>query len=515
MSVPTLSRRRFLQGMGVAATGAVMAACAPPPAQQASGDMAETAETPEVWVFVVSGCAAGGNPEKTKAVQDVILEESGVLVQNYLTAHGTASVEKLNLLIASGTQPLDLFEGQWPDFKGIILPMDDLLEAHGQNILALNNDFAWARMKDADGVTWGYPRLGLMAHTHFCFFRSDWLDEAGLEVPDTWDGMEATIEAFRGIHDDSVTTTMGRTHLMYNTLGAFTENGFSNWVDPADNMLKPVETSPGYVDWLAKMNEWWENGWFQLESFANPDFRAMLKTLTIGTWLGWYSRMTIWWEQIRLDAGYTDIDYAFPETMTGPMGLAKTNNVGGNSAYMIPRKSQHPDAVIRFANWAYAGLPDEPRNLVITQAGTEGVDWEWHDKEQGLYRALVPATAPCEDRYASDYYQVKGMGTEPHVVRVLEDGTVHRQSAHVVEYNDRFELGKMPIDFDVPYDLTAIRDSFPGLPDFQRLVDEESVKFITGVRPLSEFGDFMDTMNRAGLDQWSELHTEQYLQYHP
>ena len=37
MSVPTLSRRRFLQGMGVAATGAVMAACAPPPAQQASG----------------------------------------------------------------------------------------------------------------------------------------------------------------------------------------------------------------------------------------------------------------------------------------------------------------------------------------------------------------------------------------------------------------------------------------------------------------------------------------------
>ena len=161
--------------------------------------MAETAETPEVWVFVVSGCAAGGNPEKTKAVQDVILEESGVLVQNYLTAHGTASVEKLNLLIASGTQPLDLFEGQWPDFKGIILPMDDLLEAHGQNILALNNDFAWARMKDADGVTWGYPRLGLMAHTHFCFFRSDWLDEAGLEVPDTWDGMEATIEAFRGI----------------------------------------------------------------------------------------------------------------------------------------------------------------------------------------------------------------------------------------------------------------------------------------------------------------------------
>ena len=101
MSVPTLSRRRFLQGMGIATTGAFMAACAPPAAPQAAGDMAETAETPEVWVFVVSGCAAGGNPEKTKAVQDVILEESGVLVQNYLTAHGHSFSRK--------TQPANCF----------------------------------------------------------------------------------------------------------------------------------------------------------------------------------------------------------------------------------------------------------------------------------------------------------------------------------------------------------------------------------------------------------------------
>ena len=105
MSDRNFSRRRFLQGMGVAATGAVIAACAPPPAQQAGGDMAETAETPEVWVFVVTGCTAGGNVEKTKAVQDLILEETGVLVENYLSPHGAASTEKLNLLIASGTQP--------------------------------------------------------------------------------------------------------------------------------------------------------------------------------------------------------------------------------------------------------------------------------------------------------------------------------------------------------------------------------------------------------------------------
>ena len=58
--------------------------------------MAETAETPEIWVFVVTGCTRqAATPEKTKAVQDLILEESGVLVQNYLSAHGSSLNRKI------------------------------------------------------------------------------------------------------------------------------------------------------------------------------------------------------------------------------------------------------------------------------------------------------------------------------------------------------------------------------------------------------------------------------------
>ena len=73
----------------------------------------------------------------------------------------------------------------------------------------------------------------------------------------------------------------------------------------------------------------------------------------------------------------------------------------------------------------------------------------------------------------------------------------------------------MPVDFDVPYDRTAIRDAFPGEPDFERFVEEESIKFITGARPIVEWGNFVDEMNNAGLEQWSELYTQQYRLYHP
>jgi hypothetical protein len=326
--------------------------------------------------------------------------------------------------------------------------------------------------------------------------------------------MEETIAAFKEMHPESVVATTNRGDLMMNTLGAFVPGGNSNWLDES-GVLMPVELHPGYLEWIAKMNEWWSLGYFQQETFANPDFRAMLNTLTIGTWLGWYSRITIWWEQIRLDAGYTDIDYGFPETMTGPAGLAKTNNVGGNSAYMISRKSQHPDAVIRYADWCYQGLPEDGTNLVIVRNGIEGADWEWADQSTGQYHELVPATAPCEEKYAADFYNVKGMGTEPYLTVLLEDGQAGRQSTHTVAYYDKFDLGNMPVDYDVPYDTSLILSNFPGLTDFQRLLDEESIKFITGIRPLSEWEQFMTQVENAGLQQWSIQYTEQYRKYHP
>jgi hypothetical protein len=42
-----------------------------------------------------------------------------------------------------------------------------------------------------------------------------------------------------------------------------------------------------------------------------------------------------------------------------------------------------------------------------------------------------------------------------------------------------------------------------------------TIKFITGVRPLSEWGDFIDTLYQAGLNDWMDAHTEQYLALHP
>ena len=48
----------------------------------------------------------------------------------------------------------------------------------------------------------------------------------------------------------------------------------------------------------------------------------------------------------------------------------------------------------------------------------------------------------------------------------------------------------MPFDFDVAYDIAAIKDAVSAYDDIERMIDEETAKFISGTRPLNEWDDF-------------------------
>jgi len=541
MSTRKISRREMLKGLGLAAVGTALAGCAPKvvektvvvekPVEKVVKETVIVEGTPQVVERVVTAtpppqempkvymyqahpaCGLdGSNPERLAAVRQLIMDETGIEPIAILKPPGNAGIEKQNMLIASGTQEFDLFADHWWKYKGVILPLDDLLAQYGQNILRMNEPIAWATMKDWEGVTWGYPRLGLMSHTYPAWFRSDWLEEAGLDVPTNWEEMENAIEAFREIHPECKVATNSLTSLKYITLGGWTEYGNSRWVDPADGRIKPPELQPGFKDWVARMNDWWNKDWWHKESFAGIDFHEYLKTLEMGVYLGWYSRITIWWDGIRQDLGLEKENYVENNAMKGPKGWLRTVNAGSTSSYMITRKAKHPDAVMRFVNWSYDGLPEDATNVITCYHGVEGTDWKWYDKSKNMAQLLI---TECGKKYAGDYIMARGMGTEPYYLTCDAEGNVTWQRRHTIKYWNDHGTGKMPVDYDVPYDMNRIQEKCPQYEDVNRLLNEEVIKFITGLRPLTEWDTFLKELDQAGLDAWSDAYTEQYRRYHP
>ena len=149
-------------------------------------------------------------------------------------------------------------------------------------------------------------------------------------------------------------------------MGAYVEGGNSNWLDPADNKIKPVELAPGYQDYLAKMADWYQKGYIYKEAFAKFDPLELLKTNRVGTSSMWYSRITLLFPQIKpnLPEG---ADYAIAKDLTGPAGKLMTAS-RGNTTGMLITKSQksgsrhqiHQPSIQGFADqYAECGLREK------------------------------------------------------------------------------------------------------------------------------------------------------------
>ena len=68
----------------------------------------------------------------------------------------------------------------------------------------------------------------------------------------------------------------------------------------------------------------------------------------------------------------------------------------------------------------------------------------------------------------------------------------------------------MPFDFDVAYDIAAIKDAVSAYDDIERMIDEETAKFIAGTRPLNEWDDFIASLKKIGVDRLYAEYTDQY-----
>jgi len=349
-----------------------------------------------------------------------------------------------------------------------------------------------------------------MGHTNFIWFRTDWLEELGLDLPTTWDEMEAVITAFKERDPEAVVVTNSLDNLRFCTVGGWTEYGYSRWFDETDGKIKPAELQPGFKDWVAKMNEWWNKGWFHKETLGTMDFEEVIKTGKVGVHAGWYSRITILVQRLIMENAVPGMQFDFPLVITGPKGMCKTNRASMTAAIMITKKCPNPEAAIKLMNWEYDPGKD---NVCTAVYGIPGVDWEWVDPNDKYYVRRLVKDIEGQPVYAGEFMCATGLGTDHWYAP--DDPVWRRHYEHIRDYVFKYDTGKMPVDYDVPYDMSIINDKVPGMEDINRLIAEETTKFITGARPLTEWDDFIQQLYQAGLEDWMAAYTEQYLAKHP
>jgi multiple sugar transport system substrate-binding protein len=135
-----------------------------------------------------------GSGDSLKAYQkifDAFTAKTGVKINDFMTLtdfetklSAAASAHKLPDVVLDDAAQLGSFRSQ-----GIIQPIDPGTIAGSDQI----EPTAWNSAKDSTGATYAVP---FSAQANVLLIRKDWLDRLHLQVPTTWDEVEAVAKAF-------------------------------------------------------------------------------------------------------------------------------------------------------------------------------------------------------------------------------------------------------------------------------------------------------------------------------
>jgi ABC-type glycerol-3-phosphate transport system substrate-binding protein len=418
-------------------------------------------------------------------------------------------LNKINLMLAGGDQVDIFYSNAWEDFQrnGMIADLTAEVNKNPELLKVFGRSFD--AMKTPDGRIWGIPRNGDAAH-YPLWIRKDWLAKVNLPVPTTIEQYEAVLAAFKsrdpagnGRTIPMLTDFASMAHVF---LGAWADGGSGVYEAP-DGKMYPYFMDPGYRDMLAKLNEWYRNGYIDKESFIYRDNQKvdLIKQDRVGASALWFSRVTL--NEQELQKLNPAAEYV-AAPISGPKGKAQTVNAYprfsfitgyvGTAAYMVSAKCKDLAAAVRVLAWGFTNS----ENFVVSRYGMENEGWKWTDRNKGIFEVLVPQTG-------DEYCMYKGLVTEMAVRENKSANERHIQYIYGKEIVD-FSGAKYPKDGGIHFDMKPIFDSVPNVSDILRTVEEESIKFVTGGRPLGEYNAFINDLRRLGIDKVSEELTKQY-----
>lgn len=262
-------------------------------------------------------------------------EELGIKFEYLWTRpNGDQYNQQLRLMLSNNEDLPDVFQVGDTQLiadlieSGRVQPIDEAIEKYASpRLKKIFEEFSEAfNQATVDGVRYGLPRFsGGNGTESLMWIRQDWLDNLGLEAPETIEQLEKVMDAF--VNDDPNGT--GKDDTLGITLSAG-ENGFGRtnigdttvifaaygdyvpgrWIESEDGSLVYGSIQDNMKDGLAKIKEWMDKGYVSKELATLPEDQA----------------------QETFVSGRSGIAFAPPWAWGWPLGEVKAND---------------PDAVIK------------------------------------------------------------------------------------------------------------------------------------------------------------------------
>lgn len=445
---------------------------------------------------------------------------------NFELSAGTAYEEQFNLLMASRDLPDLILAQGWNvnastyGQQGALLPIDQYLE-YMPNFSRILEEYPEIRgqVTAADGHIYYMPNLALDGRVLVQMFpqiRKDWLANLGLPEPVTVDDWYNTFKAFKEAYPDVTPYTpldMNNLMMLFAPAFGMDYRGVGTGFIIEDGKVKYSPYEDRFKELLTFLNKLYSEGLMD-PTYASGDYGSNYSALrekvvndATGAWFGWAGSFMNTFRGLKADDPNFKIGpVAPPKGPYGDQWHVSARWQASGLGIAVSAQTKHPIEAVKWLDYQYS-----EDGILLNNFGVEGVSYDMVDGYP-VFKDHVFNNPDGLSREESLLQYVPGGGSFATVedYRYLEqynppDPGGDTVAEKVAPFVDMSRL--LP-----PVQFTADEQRIlrPIMADLDTFVLENVNNFILGRRPLSQFDNFKQTLERMQLNRVLEIYQAAY-----
>ena len=376
---------------------------------------------------------------------------------------------QLAVLLASGRLPDVMNPGSLSDAvfmkdEGAIIPLDNLLQRHGQNVLRAVGPERTASWRQVDGNIYTITGIVDLEGAHSWMIRKDWLDKLGLREPSTWNEWLAVWRAFRDndVKGDRTTVIplafdMAGQRAVAALMWVFGIQCSANTQFCVYNgRYVPVYEHPRYVDFLRAAADLYREGILdgEFSSRVQADLFTAMDSGILASTMTWAERASI---STTTNQGAGD-QAAFWKTLPPPIGpygdqliQARDWRQTSLSITTAAERAGKAERIMQVFDWLYSD-----KGIELFSYGVAGETFDYVNGRPVLRPDLLAESFVSYRTAGLQYAPFVGVWTEDAYLQCLTMGRSYNQLAPQVQsfYDGLFTVNKGHY-FEVPDTLTT------------------------------------------------------------
>ena len=366
----------------------------------------------------------------------------------------------------------------------------------------------------------GMPQLSMQTETTQTFgpmIRKDWLDELGLDVPETYDELHDVLKAFKEKKgaDAPLLLNYAATGINnglvegYGIFGLVADAAISEPYYQVDDTVMYGPIQPEFKEYLTMIHDWYQEGLIWQDFMSYTDFQNPPTDVILADRAGvFYAEVTYMatLEDASNTEGFELVAIPdFVQNSGDTIPFKEERAYAASTPWSISTQCECPELLMQWCNYMYT---DE--GALLCNYGIEGESFEYDENHVPVFTDLVLNNPDMSTTVALFMY-------------CLDRGPFYRdetreQSGYTQAQKEASSIWQSNMTVGRGIGSTALNteesnevNQFYG--DIKTYIEQSVLEFVIGNRDLTEFDEFVSHIEGMGIDEVTACYQAAYERY--